>query len=415
MTLTNFPFEWALGAVFTSVVHAVFNPLFWVVILLVAMQYRRIAQLRASFFGAPGNSILVDTLIASAYGFFGGLIGGYLIVLTGLTISIGPWIMYLLLVAVMLMLINPRFLCFAYSGGLLAVCNLFFGFPDISIPQVMGLVALLHFVESVLILVSGHMGAVPTFIRLPRGQVVGGFTLQKFWPIPIVALAVVSGTLPPGTELVAMPEWWPLIKPEIAGDPATMVVAMITLVAGLGYADIATTRTPSDKSRVSSLYLAAYSVVLFLLAVLASASGGVFTWAAALFAPLGHELIIYISKYMELNGRPLFVPQPDGVMVLDVLGKSPAWRAGLRSGDVILEINRHPVRSRADLALLLGQPGMKEVNYLHGKKLYRREAVNLQAGEVFGVMPVPEGTEQLYLELQSTPLLARWLRRGRSM
>jgi hypothetical protein len=413
MTQAGFPFEWALGAVFSAVVYALFNPLFWIVLILVALQYRRIAQLREEFFGARGSSVLVDILVATAYGFFGGLIGGYLIVLAGLTIS-GSGLWYLLPVAVLLMFINPRFLCFAYGGGLLAVCHLLFGFPEISIPQIMALVAILHFVESILIRVSGHLGAVPAFIRLPQGRVVGGFTLQKFWPIPVVVLAVVSGSAVPGMDLVPMPEWWPLIKPEVPGDPSTMVFAMLTLVAGLGYADIATTRTPRDKSRISSVYLAGYSVVLFVLAVLA-ASGGGYAWAAALFAPLGHELIIHISKHMELNGRPLFIPHPDGVMVLDVLEKTPAWRAGLRSGDIILEINDQQVHNRADLHLLLGQPGLKEINYLHREKRFRRETVSMQPGDFFGVMSVPEGTEQLYLELQNTSPLMRWLRRGRSM
>jgi hypothetical protein len=412
----GFSFEWALEAVFVSVFNALFSPLFWAVILLVALQYRRIAQLRANFLGARGNSVLVDTLVATGYGLLGGLVGGYLVVFAGVTLSFeGSGLLYLLPVAVLLMLVNPRLLCFAYAGGLLAACHLLFGFPDISIPQIMALVAVLHFVESVLILLSGHLGAVPAFIRLPEGQVVGGFTLQKFWPIPIVALALVGGTVPPGVELVSMPDWWPLIKPEVPGEASTTVFAMLTLVAGLGYADIATTRTPSDKSRISAVYLAGYSVTLFLLALLAGVHGGGYAWAAALFAPLGHELIIYISKFMELHGRPLFVPHPAGVMVLDVVMHSPAWRAGLRSGDVILEISGHPVRSRADLHLLVSQPGLKEINFLHGKKQYRRETVSLRPEQLFGVVPVPEGNEQMYLELQSTPPLARWLKRSRSI
>lgn len=408
MTPAGFPFDWALGAVFTSVVYALFHPLFWLVIVLVAFQYRRIAQLRANFFGVRGNSVMVDTLTATAYGFAGGLIGGYLILLTGITIH-GSGLFYLLPVAVLLMLINPRFLCFAYGGGVLAVCNLLFGFPDISIPTVMALVAILHFVESILILVSGHLGAVPAYIRLPGGRVVGGFTLQKFWPIPIVAMTIVSGTMAPGMELVAMPEWWPLIKPDVPEGAGTLVFTMMTLVAGLGYADIATTRPPADKTRISALYLAGYSVTLFGLAVLALSGGGA-AWLAALFAPLGHELIIHISRHMELQSRPLFVPHAAGVMVLDVLTNSPAWRAGLRSGDVIVEINGLPVHTRADMHLALIQPGLKEVGYLQRKTHFRRENVRLSAGELFGVMPVPEGTERVYLELEGTPPVKRWFR-----
>jgi hypothetical protein len=411
---TGFPFEWVLGTVFVAVFNALFNPIFWAVMVLVALQYRRIAQMRRSFLGSGRNSIVADTLTATAYGLLGGLIGGYLIVFAGVTLSLDKFpIIPLLTAAILLMLINPRFLCFAYAGGLLAFTHLLVGFPEMIIPQVMALVAVLHFVESVLILLSGHLGAIPSFVRLPRGQIVGGFTLQKFWPIPIVALVLVPGTAAAGASVMPMPEWWPLIKPEVVAEPATMVFAMFTLVAGLGYADVATTRTPSDKSRTSAVYLATYSAVLFVLAVLAGAHGGAWLWAAALFAPLGHELVIQASKMMELNGQPLFVPHPAGVRVLDVVVGSPAWRAGLRSGDVILEINHYPALSRGDLLLLVSQPGLKEISYLQREKHYRRETVHLEAGQPFGVMPVPEGNEQMYLELQGTPPLVRWLTRGR--
>lgn len=409
----GFPFEWALGAVFTSVVFALFHPLFWLVVVLVALQYRRIARERANFFGARGNSVLAETFTATAYGFGGGLIGGGLILLTGITIH-GSGLLYLLPVAILLMLINPRLLCFAYGGGVLAVCHLLFGFPDISIPTVMALVAILHFVESILILVSGHLGAVPAYIRLPGERMVGGFTLQKFWPIPIVALTIATGTPAPGMELVSMPEWWPLIKPDVPGGTGTVVFAMMTLVAGLGYADIATSHAPADKARISALYLAGYSVTLFALAVLATSGGGA-AWLAALFAPLGHELIIHISKHIELHGRPLFVPHPAGLMVLDVMPRSPAWRAGVRSGDVVVEINGLEVRNRADMHLVLRQPGLKEVGYLHRGTHFRRDNVRLRDGEPFGVMPVPEGSEQVYLELDGTPPVKRWLGRGRGV
>jgi len=404
------PFGWIAGGVVSRVLETILDPLFLVIIVLVALQYRRVANLRQTFFGVKTGGVWRDTLVATGYGVIGGIVGGYLIVLVGLTLT-GTGLVYLLPLAVLLMLINPRFLCFAYAGGLLSLASLMFGYPPVNVPQVTALVAALHFVESLLIFLSGHMGAVPAFIRLPGGQVVGGFTLQKFWPIPIVALTV-AGTMVPGTELVEMPEWWPLIKPAVPGDPEKLVFTLIPLVAGLGYADLATTRTPAAKSRTAAFYLAGYSLVLFALAVAAGHMPYV-AWAAALFSPLGHELTIYLGKQTELTGRPLYTPRPEGVMVLDVLPRSPAWYAGVRSGDIICEVDGVRVFDRASLQAQLASPGAREIGFLRQRRAFVREVVVLPPEEVFGIITVPEGHEQVFLELGAPGLFGRWKKKKR--
>jgi serine protease Do len=47
--------------------------------------------------------------------------------------------------------------------------------------------------------------------------------------------------------------------------------------------------------------------------------------------------------------------QEHGALVVDVAEGSPAERAGLREGDLILEVNRHPVKSAADARAALGE------------------------------------------------------------
>ena len=116
-------------------------------------------------------------------------------------------ILYLWVLAVLLMLINPRFLCFSYAGGLLALFSLFTGYPKLNIPALMGLVAVLHLVESALILASGHSGSLPVYVRNRFGRVVGAFNLQKFWPVPLAIIAI--GYI--GPQLPRMPGWWPLL------------------------------------------------------------------------------------------------------------------------------------------------------------------------------------------------------------
>jgi hypothetical protein len=291
-----FPFGEIIPLMLARFVGVLFNPLFWVVVLLVGLQYRRMESMRETMFGFPKGRAWPHTLMAVSFGLIGGLVGSMMMVFIGLTLT-GSGLIYLWVVAIALMFINARFLCFAYAGGIVALSNLIFGYPQVHIPQLLALVAILHMVESFLILWSGHLGAVPAYFKHPGGKVVGGYTLQKFWPIPLVALMVTVGPALPETG-VNMPDWWPMIKPALDVDPSMLSYLLIPVVAGLGYGDLAVARNPREKSRLSALFLAGYSVVLLALA-LASAQSQFFLVVAILFSPLGHELIIYLGKQVE--------------------------------------------------------------------------------------------------------------------
>ncbi|MBM7853661.1 hypothetical protein JOC37_000026 [Desulfohalotomaculum tongense] len=387
------------------------NPLFYLVVALVALQYRRMLKLRQKFFGFEHGRWWPDALQATGFGLLGGLLGSFLMLFVGLTLS-GSGLQYIWPLAVLLMLIDARFLCFAYAGGILALSKIIFGWPAVSVPQVLGLVAILHMVESVLIYFSGHLGAVPAYIKVGANRLVGGFALQRFWPIPVVALVVVGqgDLVQTGIE---MPEWWPLIKPEITAHRDTLIYSLFPVVAGLGYGDIAAARKPREKSRLSAKYLALYSVVLLILAVLSDRYTAV-ALAAALFSPLGHEAVIYLNKKLELANKPIYVPAEQGVRVLDVVPGTAAWAAGLRSGDVILTFNGIPVYNKAYLEYMLQQNlGLAEISFTSGQRqLYRRELVNLTPGTPFGILPVPEGGERSYMEFTGAGfLLKRWFRK----
>lgn len=404
-----FPFGELLPLIVVSFFGVLYNPFFWLVILLVALQYRRMESMREAMFGIRDGKFWSHTFTATGFGLLGGLAGSAVMLFVGLTLT-GSGLIYLWVVALILMLINARFLCFAYAGGIVALSNMIFGFPQVQVPQLLALVAILHMVESFLILGSGHLGAVPAYFKHPGGRVVGGYTLQKFWPIPLVALAVMSGPALPQTG-VEMPDWWPLIKPAPGVDPKDLIYFLIPVVAGLGYGDLAVARDPREKSRMSALFLAGYSVALLALA-LASAQSQLLMLVAALFSPLGHELIIHLGKQTEFRARPKYVSRRDGLGVLDVLPNSPAWRAGLRSGDVILSLNNIPVywREHLEAALELAGTWPVELVYLSGDPpRYRRELISLPGGlSGFGLLPVPRGDEENYTNLNTTGPLARW-------
>lgn len=407
-----FPFSEVIPLILSQFIRALldpqFLPLYLVVVAVIAVQYRRMERIRAGFFGLKTARAGSDTLFAAGFGLIGGLAGSIVLVFVGLTIS--GELYYLWPVAILLMMIDMRFLCFAYAGGILALSNLFFGLPKINVPQIIALVAILHMVESFLILAGGHLGAVPAYIKSAGGKIVGGFTLQKFWPIPIVALYLVTAGTVEGA--VGMPEWWPLIKPGVPGDPQSLSFALVPVVAGLGYGDIAIARSPVEKSRLSAFYLGIYSIILLVLAILAGQDRAI-ALAAAIFSPIGHELVIYIGRRIEFKGDPLYVPPDRGIRVLDVVSGGPAWGAGLRSGDVIFTINGRKIESRADLEeWLQGGSLPLATNFLSRKDgVHKFGVMNPPGpGKPWGIVPVPEAVESGYIELQTTGFFGRWLK-----
>lgn len=410
------PFAKLIPMMLSTFFSLIMDWMFWVIVLIVAMQYRKMARTSEYLLNLPASSLWQPVIYATLFGILGGFLGSVLLITVGISVmELG--IKYLWIVAVVLMLIQQRFLCFAYAGGVLSLSHLIFGFPQVSVAQIMGLVAILHMVEALLILFSGHLEPLPVYIKTSQGRVVGGFNLQKFWPLPIVALLAIM--LPANEAVksaVAMPDWWPLIKPELLQGTGEPLYMMMPVVAALGYGDIAVIAHPRDKTRIGALELAGYSVVLLALAVLASHVPQL-ALLAALFGPLGHEFIIYLGQRRELQGEPLFVQPEHGVMVLHVVRNSLFWKTGIRSGDIILALDGQPVADRYEINnyLLAAQGTAVSIEYLSGKRRqYISTHLKVKPGEILGYVPVPEDNETSYLEVsRSGSILRRWLKRIR--
>lgn len=235
--------------------------------------------------------------------------------------------------------------------------------------------------------------------------VVGGFTLQQFWPLPFVALLglLIPGEIP-SEHLIAMPDWWPLIGSLKEEEGQQLVYLLFPVVAALGYGDIALARSPKQKARRSSLVLLLYSLGLMALALLAHRVA-VWAWVAALFSPLAHEGIIVWGRRSEERGRPRYVKGAHP-SILDVLPGSPAHRVGLRSGDVVVEINGVPVDSKVMLRSVLIAFGAGEWTV---ERKGRRFRVEWPPGTRWpvGVVLVPEPTDPPLVDLTDRSRYAR--------
>lgn len=385
--------------------------LFWVVLGLILVQYRRIAALEERMYGVARNSPWAQTLTAVAYGFGGGLLGSFVLVFVGIGLTPSA-IVYLWPVALMLALINPRLMCFSYSGALVSLSYLVFGWPKVDVAGVAALVAVLHITESLLIRVSGMSGRSPIFVQNHSGQVVGGFTLQRYWPVPITLLLItpLAGASPDGA--INMPAWWPLVKPDpaLVGAGSDFFYSALPAVVAMGYADLAITDSPSRRTSRSSGSLALYSVSLLVLAVLASRYRPLL-WVAAIFTAVGHEAVAVLGGHGQLKGASYLSRPGRGMRVLDVLPHSPAEEAGLKSGAVVTAVNGEPVNSHEELkAALETAPAYFTLSYeIDGHAMTHRLPRPLEPGEL-GIIFLPEPGDEGYVEIKPAGhLLSRLL------
>lgn len=323
--------------------------LFWAVVFLVLLQYKRAAEREQRQFGINKITPWREVLYSLAFGVAGGLIGSMLLVYLGVIFDMsGGDFLYLWVVSLLLAMWHPRYICFAYSGGLIGLSFLLFGWPRVNIAAILALIAVLHLVESLLIWMDGASAASPIAFRREQGDTVAGFSLQRFWPVPLAVLLLVPmppEAMGPGVE---MPDWWPLLPVAAQLNLEDAAIGLFPVVAGLGFTDVAVARGATEKSRTTAGLLLLYSVVLLALAV-AGAHSPWLLWPAVLFSPLAHEALIMISLRRELAAPPRFKQPDDGVQVLDVVPGSPAAGAGLASGSVIVEVEGMPVRTVGEL------------------------------------------------------------------
>ena len=358
----------------------------------------------------------------------GGIFGSFFLLLLGISLdSVG--IIYLWPLAVILLLVNPRFLCFAYAGGIISIVTIVIkylfpywpelmevallkGLAEIHLPSLLALIGILHLTESFLIFVSGHRGASPIYFKAPPGKLLGGFSMQRFWPLPLMGL--MGLVVEEGSEMllggVSMPEWWPLLGSVM--NPAggeQLIYFMVPLVAVLGYGDLALSSYPYNKRVKTAVNLALYSIILSAMAV-SAVFFPLMIIPAALMAPLGHEYLIIKSNKEEFSQPPLFPAQKrEGLTIMAVRPGSPAGKAGLQSGDRLMEVDRNRINSEGEFWSLL------RINYhrvlLKIKRKERELNIPLQLypGPVsrLGIVFAPDCLTNVYVEMKHSSLLQK--------
>ena len=338
-------------------------------------QNKKIVAMQKMIIGEPLNSPFELTISQIVIGILAGVLGSVILSLLGVMFDEYSAIGLIFLVSILLMFINPKYICFAYSGAVIGFISValneiaslnkgvvlsIYGqninlsnidFLKIDVVSLMTMVGVLHIIEGILVLVDGKKGSIPVFTNRD-GNIIGGFALKRYWLLP-VAIMVLSASsaaaFTGGGESIATPGGWPFINSALSVvDVNKALISILPLFAGIGYNSITFTKSKSKKTLISGGMIFSFGVLLTLVAQMGNINL-VTKFLVVAFAPLAHEGMLKIVKYIENKGVMKYVSTKDSIMILEVAPNTPAEEMGIKSGDKIIEINNREIESEEQI------------------------------------------------------------------
>jgi len=358
------------------------------------MHVQHNAQLETSWLGILRNSQHTQLMNVLLYGMIIGLSASMVIVLLGITIDYKA-IMVIWPITIFLMLFDLRYGSFSYVGGIVSLMSLIFGWPKVDVSALIALIGILHLMESLLICLDGYRDNLPVLVEYKRFKPVGAYVMQKLWPVPLVLLVTPEQWMGAGSEGVAMPDWWPIFRPQ---EGTTGILMLFPIVVALGYSDIALTQTPRERTKDSGFWLGAYSLVILIMAVISSRIYWV-KYVAAIAMPILHGLLITSSRKAQIQGDPAFGAPWRGLRILEVLPETVGEKMGLQQGDILMSINGKQVNSETMIEdVLKDYPTFIWVNVKRGEDMLELEWRDYQDGiSNLGIIFVPRQTGQFFI------------------
>jgi S1-C subfamily serine protease len=117
----------------------------------------------------------------------------------------------------------------------------------------------------------------------------------------------------------------------------------------IGYNSVTFTKDRKEKTVISGSLIIIYSLTLFALAQV-SVSNLYLQFLVLIFAPAAHEGMIAFQRYLEMKGSPKYISSDEGIMVLDVAPNSPANEMGIKSGDLLVEVNNAKIENEEKIS-----------------------------------------------------------------
>ncbi|MCR1952242.1 MULTISPECIES: PDZ domain-containing protein [unclassified Clostridium] len=346
-----------------TVAYAIIEPMHIVMLVVLGVMFylknKRITIMQKMTIGESINSPLELTLSQISLGIIGGAIVSLIMSSLGIIFNENSGIEIMFMISILLLFIKKRFICFSYSGAVLGIISILSGilanvtntesYINVNILSLMTFVGIMHVVEGLLVIFDGSRGAIPVFSNRDD-KIVGGFAYNRYWALPVAIFIAFSGSISSvTTSAVDTPNWWPIInRAETLLILSTAIIGAIPLYGVIGYNSVSFTKDKIKKPIYSGIGILIYGVLLTLIAQV-SQFGVIGQIIVIVFAPLGHEIMIKIQNKIEEAGKYLYVTDNDGVSVLEVAPTSPAYEAGIRRGDKIIEINNMKTVSEVEI------------------------------------------------------------------
>lgn len=191
------------------------------------------------------------------------------------------------------------------------------------------LLGVLLIVEGVLMQQNGSKEVAPKLRRSRRGLVVGAFQGKRIWFIPILCFLPTGSLTPPF-------EWWPVI------DWGANSYSLLLFPFVVGFQQQVQTTLPAGAIKRLGSYVRLLGVLVTAIAIV-SIWIPMLTFVTVGVAIIGRVWISYRHRMRENAVPYFFTPKNNGLMVLDVIPNSPAYKMGLETGEVIVKCNNKRV------------------------------------------------------------------------
>ncbi len=311
------------------------TPVVYLLLLLfVGVQYQRAKRMEraifglkvSSFWGQWGKSILYGLIIGILVSAGLDLLGRIWLLYVPTALIVEVWA-----VSLILAMVDVRWADIAFVAPLVIVIaevlQDFFSLQSVWMPSLAALRSLLlitgvaQALAGIAFMIDAGRNPSPLYVSSKRGQVVGMFVNQSFWPIPLLV-------------------------------PGAGFFLPLAVLAGSSGDSIAT--QPYRIMRKKGFIMLAVGLL--------TVAGCVNLWGSAwgIFATASIGLILRVAgslvvQWLERGGVPLYVRPNRGVRVLATIAASPAACLGIRFGEIIRKVGSTSVDSPYDVHFAIDQ------------------------------------------------------------